>query len=287
MSDPHTGRRIERDERIVSAANPTIKLARSLLRRRARQRERVLLVEGIRAISAAIQHGAPIRAVLIDERRRDHITASDITLLRSAVNRLLFVEPSLFESIADTEQPQPVIAICEMPKRPLPSSSDLILAVDGLRDPGNLGTLIRAAAAAGADGVALLPDTVDAFNPKSVRASAGAIFAIPVASFRDIEHVHAMCFDVKPTIVLADGDGATRYDEIDWTGPSMVVIGGEARGASNDSRTYADIVARIPIAAGVDSLNAALAGGIFLFEARRQRGSHGRNTRTDADSLLG
>lgn len=287
MSDLQRDQGPRRDEHIVSAANPTIKLARSLLRRRVRQRERAILVEGTRAITAALNQGATLRAVLIDEGRRDQIDAAAMLDLRAAVSRLLFVTPDLFISFADTEHPQPVIAICEMPKSEIPATSSFVLVIDGIRDPGNLGTLIRAAAAAGIDGVALLPGTVDQFNSKSIRASAGSVFAIPVSTFRNVEHVSTQCFEQRPTVVVADGDGDQLYDSVDWKSPSMLIIGGEASGSGEQTRTYADIVARIPIVDAVESLNAALAGGIMLFEARRQRGADPRNTRTDADSALG
>jgi RNA methyltransferase, TrmH family len=276
-----------RDEHIVSAANPTVKLARSLLRRRVRHRERAILVEGFRAISTAVHQGATIRAVMIDAGRQEQVTGQQLLELRSAVSRILFIAPELFKSVADTEHPQPIIAICDMPETELPSSSTFVLAIDSLRDPGNLGTLIRAAAAAGVDAVALLHGTVDVFNPKTIRASAGAVFSIPIGSFPDIAHVVEQCFSSHPAIVIADGAGEQDYDTIDWTAPSLLIIGGEAEGAGKASRTYADVVARIPIETGVESLNAALAGGIILFEARRQRDTKRRNVRTDADSALG
>ncbi|HUG14518.1 MAG TPA: RNA methyltransferase [Thermomicrobiales bacterium] len=287
MSDSLSDDRLRRDEHIVSPSNPTVKLARSLSRRRVRQRERAILVEGMRAISSAMSQGAALRAVMIDRDRRAQVAEDDVQVLRAAVDRLLFIEPELFDSIADAEHPQPVIAICGMPRVEIPPDSTFVLAIDGVRDPGNLGTLIRTAAAAGIDGVAVLPGAVDLYNPKVIRASAGALFAIPVASFPSIERVGAQCFAERPTIVLADGEGDVTHDAVAWTTPTLLVIGGEASGAGEEARTYADVVARISIESEVESLNAAVAGAIFLFEARRQRDAAGRNRRTDADFVWG
>jgi len=259
------------DELITSPANPTIKLARSLHRRRMRHRERAILVEGTRAIQSASEHGAGIRALLIDASRAGDIDPSLLSSLRESAGRVLLVEPTLFQQVTDTEHPQPLVAICAMPDNPLPIDSTFVVALDGVRDPGNLGTLLRSSAAAGADGVALLHGSVDPFNPKAIRASVGAVFAQPLQSFAAVSEVIDNCFLKRPIVVVADSDGELAYDAIDWTQPSLLIIGGEAEGVSEEVRTYADVVASIPMAPGVESLNAAVAGSIVAFEIARQR----------------
>lgn len=263
-----------RDELITSSANPTIKLARSLHRKKVRHRERAILVEGIRAIRTAHGFGVHIRALLIDVSRSSDVAQTELTLLRAAADRALLVEPSLFEQIADTEHPQPMIAICEMRDQRLPPDCTFVLAVDGVRDPGNLGTLVRSAAAAGADGVALLPGSVDPYNPKVVRATSGTLFAIPLQTFNSIGDVATNCFLKRPAIVVSDSDGEQIYDEVDWTRPALIVVGGEASGADERVRTYADVLVRIPMAEGIESLNAAVAGSIIAFEVARRRRSN-------------
>ncbi len=259
------------DELITSPANPTIKLARSLHRRRMRHRERAILVEGTRAIQTATEHGAGIRALLIDASRADDIDPSLLSSLRESAGRVLLVDPSLFQQVTDTEHPQPLVAICAMPDNPLPIDSTFVVALDGVRDPGNLGTLLRSSAAAGADGVALLHGSVDPWNPKAIRASVGAVFALPLQSFATVNDIADTCFLKPPIVVIADSDGERAYDAVDWTQPALLVIGGEAEGVSEDVRTYADIVVAIPMAPGVESLNAAVAGSIIAFEVARQR----------------
>jgi TrmH family RNA methyltransferase len=260
-----------RIEHITSPTNSTLKLARSLHRRRSRYRERAILIEGIRALTAALDFHADIQIVVLDHARRDQIDPLLFNRVVSAARRVISVDSHLFEEIADTEQPQGIIGIATMPDSRLPNDSTLVLAVDGVQDPGNLGTLIRSAAAAGADGVALLPSTVDPFSPKVVRASAGTVFAIPIGHFPSPPRIVEAAFSSRPTVVIAEGSADSAYDTHDWRQPTLLIIGGEARGASETTRTYAHSIVSIPMHAGVESLNAGVAGAILLFEAARQR----------------
>ncbi len=136
---------------------------------------------------------------------------------------------------------------------------------------GTSGHSSRSSAAAGADGVAILHGSVDPYNPKAVRASVGAIFALPIQSFAAVEDISDRCFLERPNVVVADSDAELSYDAVDWTQPSLLIIGGEAEGVSPEVRTYADIAVSIPMAPGVESLNAAVAGSIVAFEIARQR----------------
>lgn len=266
-------RPIQPDALITSPTNPTIKLARSLHRRRSRERERALLVEGVRALDAAIAAGAPVRAVLVDDARRDDIAPALIDRL-AAQARVLHVEHALFQSITLTEHPQPLAAIVGMPDLPVPDDATLVLVIDGVRDPGNLGTMIRSAAAVGADAVVLLPDTADLTNPKAVRATAGSLFSVPIRRFSTAERAVEALFIERPVVAIADADAEHAYDDVDWRRPAAIIIGGEAFGASDESRTYADLGVSIPIQPGVESLNAGVAASILLFEvARRRRAS--------------
>lgn len=255
---------------VTSPANPTIKLARSLHRRRIRERERVLLVEGVRSLDAVLTHGASVRTILIDAARYPEIDPTLIERLPSST-RIVQVEHGLFETIALTEHPQPVVAIVETPDLAAPDDCNFVLAIDGVRDPGNLGTIIRSAAAAGVDAVVLLPGTTDPTNPKAVRATAGALYAIPVQQVRSIEDAVETFFSERPIVAIADAAAELIYDAVDWRRPTVLVIGGEAFGAADSTRTYADIAVRIPIEAGVESLNAAVAASILLFEVARSR----------------
>jgi len=258
------------DDVITSSANPTIKLARSLHRRKSRERERAVLVEGLRSIEAALSSGATPRAFLIDAAHSSELPASLIERYAQRA-RVLLVEHELFLSATLTEHPQPVAAIVSMPDLPAVRDATLVLAVDGVRDPGNLGTMIRSAAAAGADAVVLLPGTADPFNPKAIRSTAGALFQIPILRVGSIEFAVDRLFAQQPSVLVADANAERSYDEVDWNTPTVIVVGGEAFGVSEESRTYAGMSVMIPIQPGVESLNAGVAASILLFEAVRHR----------------
>jgi TrmH family RNA methyltransferase len=258
------------DELVTSVANPAIRFARSLQRRRNRERERAALVEGLRAISTALDYGATLRLLVIDADRAGQLPRRELSRLRDAAGRVVYAASAPFLALADTDHPQPLIAVFEQPSRPIIYPASLVVALDAVRDPGNLGTLVRAALAAGVDGLALLPESVDPFNLKALRASAGTLFGAAVESFTDLGAV-AQRFAAPPIVVVADAGAPVDYDTFDWTQPTLLVVGGEAHGVSDTPRTYADVSVRIPMAAGVESLNAGVAGAVLLFEAARQR----------------
>ena len=222
-------------------------------RRRNRERERAALVEGVRAIATALDFGARLRLLIVDAERAGQLPKREFTRMRDAAGRVLYAAGVPFASVADTEHPQPVIAVFELPAREMPRAASLVVALDAIRDPGNLGTLVRAAVAAGVDGVALLPESVDAFNPKAIRASAGTIFGAATPAFSDIATAAASCFTTQPRVVVADAHAYLRYDAFDWTQPVLLVVGSEAHGVGTGPRTYANASVRIPMAAGVES----------------------------------
>jgi TrmH family RNA methyltransferase len=256
---------------VTSVANPAIRFARALQRRRNRERERAALVEGVRAISTGLDFGARLRLLIVDAERAGQLPKRDLTRMRAAADRVVYAASAPFASVADTEHPQPVIAVFELPALEMPYPATLVVALDAIRDPGNLGTLVRAAVAAGADGLALLPESVDALNPKAIRASAGAIFGVSAPTFPDLATASERCFATRPAVVVADAHADTAYDAFDWTQPVLLVVGGEAHGVGAGPRTYADVAVRIPMAASIESLYAAVAGAVLLFEAARQR----------------
>ena len=254
-------------ERITSAANPAIALVRSLSRRDRRAEERAFVVEGQRAVADAIGTGAQPRLVLLREGSEHLVPASTLP----PETRVRIVEARLFDRLSDVQTPQGVLAVFPIPERePIPGNAPpLTLIVDRLRDPGNLGTLLRAAAGAGVDAVYLTPESVDPWNAKVVRAGMGAHFRVPIRLFdaaaRDVLQQRL------PLRVVATADASRSYDSVDWTGPAAVIIGGEAEGVSEGLITWSTGAAAIPLAAGVESLNAAMAGAVVLFEAARQR----------------
>lgn len=254
------------DEVIRSVANPTVASVRSLQRRDTRARERAFVVEGRRAVTDALAAGALPRILLVREGERLAFLGELGGI--SAPVRVVAERP--FASLSDTVSPQGVLAVFSFPDpAPAAGAIPLALVLDRIRDPGNLGTLLRAAAGAGVTGVYLSAASVDPFNPKVVRAAMGAHFRVPLRAL-DGEAAAELRRDV-PLRVLAAADAPTAYHALDWRGPAAVIVGSEAEGVGSDVADLATARAGIPLAAGVESLNAAVAGAVVLFEAARQR----------------
>ncbi len=186
--------------------------------------------------------------------------------LRPAEEGAWSVSETVLAACADTQTPQGVLAV--VPLVHLSPRPGLILILDQIRDPGNLGTLLRSAEAAGVGQVLLTPGTVDPYNPKVVRGAMGAHFRLPV----DGLDWPAIAGQVAGRAVwLADAAGEVAYDAVDWTQPSALIVGGEAAGAGEEAVALATGRVSIPMAGGVESLNAAMAATAILFEAARQQ----------------
>jgi TrmH family RNA methyltransferase len=178
------------------------------------------------------------------------------------------VSQAVMNACSGTETPQGLLAVVPIPDLPRPERPTLTLILDRLRDPGNLGTLLRTALAAGVDHVLVAPGTVDATNPKAVRAAMGAHFHLPLAATRWNKIPKAVA---GSRVYLAAVEGGTPYTEVDWIEPVALIVGGEAAGAGPQAHALADAQVAIPLAGEVESLNAAVAAAVILFEVVRQR----------------
>jgi TrmH family RNA methyltransferase len=257
---------------ITSPANPRIKEARKLQRRRARYAQRQLLLEGVRLVRDALHAGVTPHVVFYVPAMADNPAAAD--LLTDLARRGVETVPcsaQVFATLAETETPQGIAAVLPLPRlaAPPPGARTLSLLLDQVRDPGNAGTLLRSAAAAGVELVIFAPGTVDPYNEKALRAGMGAHFRLPLLMCDTWEAVEAT-LDPRQQLYLAETGAAQLYDQVDWTAPVALIIGGEAAGAGAVARRRAQPVA-IPMARATESLNAAVAGAVILFEAARQR----------------
>jgi TrmH family RNA methyltransferase len=171
---------------------------------------------------------------------------------------------------SDTQTPQGILLVLPIRKLPVSDQVDYIFIPDGVRDPGNLGTMLRTAAAAGAD-LALIPEgNADVFAPKVVRAAMGAHFFLPVRSLSWVE-IQEMVEEKSLHVYLGDVGTGKVYHQVNYRTPLALIIGGEATGASEHARKLADRLIHIPMSGEVESLNAATAAAILLFEINRQR----------------
>jgi TrmH family RNA methyltransferase len=243
---------------ISSVQNPKIKLARSLASRKGRQAAGLFLVEGTKLMAEALAWGrVPGMTFATAEWWASH---------PEVPGERYEVPATVLAALATTETPDPVVGVFPLPPEPaLPKG--LVVVAHKLQDPGNLGTIIRSADAAGASAVVITPDTVDPFGPKAVRATMGSLFHLPVlrmglAAFRAAWQgpIYAMTLD-----------GASSLYGFGFQGDAAFLIGNEGAGLAPEDAAIADHRVMIPMAGHAESLNAAMAATICLFEAARQR----------------
>jgi len=255
---------------ITSIANEKVKYVHSLYRRRNRYRERLFVIEGVRLVREAFRAGIVPALVFYSEA-----LAGGQELLAEMQKRgtpAFAVSEGVMKALADTVSPQGILAVVPFVELAPPPGPSLVLIVDGLRDPGNLGSILRSANAAGVEQVILAPKTVDPYNPKVVRGAMGAHFRLPTAALGWPEIAETLA---GVQVLLADARGGQIYYEVDWTKPSALIIGGEAHGSSREARELAAAAIAIPMHSGAESLNAAVAASVILFEAARQRRGEG------------
>ncbi len=255
---------------ITSLHNERVKLVRALQSHgKTRREEGRVVLEGVRLIADAVAAGAQPDFVLYSPDAIEGSPGAGLfdTLSRHHVT-CLEVTPEVMAHAADTQSPQGMIAVVALPQLTAPEPLTLILILDGVADPGNLGTILRTATAAGVDLVVLAPGCVDPFNPKVLRSGMGAHFRVPIVrrSWAEITQAYGHL-----PMYLADASGTRSYYQVDWTHPAVMIIGGEARGADQQARALATETISIPMEKGAESLNAAIASAVILFEIRRQR----------------
>jgi TrmH family RNA methyltransferase len=252
---------------ITSAQNPKLKLARSLMRRpKERHEARAFVTEGVRLVEEALSAGWPIQFVLFTPG----LSERGLALVKKLGAKGVEVEQvsdGLLNTISETETSQGLLAVLEYSTLALPHPLDFALIADSIRDPGNLGTLLRTAAAAGVQAVFLPPETTDAFAPKVLRAGMGAHFQLPIHSL-SWDEIRIATEPLK--VFLADMQGSPCW-QTDFSLPLALIVGGEAEGATPAARTLADETVSIPMPGQVESLNAGVAGAVLMFEVVRQR----------------
>lgn len=252
---------------ITSSQNATIKLVRALMgRARERRAAGLFVVEGVRLVEEAANRDWKFETVLYDASLSTR-GRLQVESLKSRGVEVEEISEILMKSLSETETPQGILAVLHFVRLPITNSLNFILIPDQIRDPGNLGTLLRSAAATGVQAVLLPPETMDAFAPKVVRAGMGAHFRVPIREMNwdDIE------IQTKGMqMYLAEMDGTSCW-ETDLRQPLALIIGGEAEGASEEARKLAAQKISIPMAGNVESLNAGVAGAVLMFEVVRQR----------------
>ena len=253
---------------ITSTANPHVKHIRSLVRfRKERTRERLFIAEGVRLVAEILDHLSPHTLLYVPEQLQ---TTARGRIMHDQIQHEAFAYPTtaqILAELSDVETPQGVIAAVPQLKL-TPQHRSLVLILDGVQDPGNVGTLLRSALASGVDQVIALHGSADVWSPKVVRAGMGAHLRMPLladVTWADIKaDLHELAWYAAVQSALLN------YDQADWRKPTAIIIGNEANGVS-DAVLHDCQPITIPMLGHVESLNAAIAGSVMLFEAARQR----------------
>jgi TrmH family RNA methyltransferase len=257
---------------ITSVHNPRIQAVRKLqTQAKVRRKEQAFVIEGVRLAEESLHARWTAQQVFytdqLDERGKAVVDGFS-TLVVPAEQ----VTGAVMKAVSETETPQGLLVVLKMHLLPIPAFPNFLLILDGMRDPGNLGAILRVAAGAGVQAVLLAPGSVDAWSPKVLRAGMGAHFHLPVhsLSWQDIT-LSLKRPDHSLQVYLADSAGGIEYTDADFCSPMALIVGGEASGAGSESLTLADQKVHIPMPVGSESLNAAIAAGILLYEIVRQR----------------
>jgi TrmH family RNA methyltransferase len=254
---------------ISSTHNPKLKLIRALQGRAKERRESgAFIAEGVRLVEEAVNSNWKFRFALYDETLSER-GRSQVEGLRSQGVDVEEVSTSLMKLLSETESPQGIVAVLELNQLPLTNHPNFILIPDKIRDPGNLGTLLRTAAAASVQAVLIPPETTDAFAPKVLRSGMGAHFRLPIHSM-SWDEILRFCDSANQRIYLADMDGQSCW-ETDLCQPLALIIGNEAEGASESAKQLANQKISIPMNGNIESLNAGVAGSVLMLEVVRQR----------------
>ncbi len=253
---------------LTSISNPKVKHIKALQARSRNRREtKAFVVEGVRLVEEALNADWEAQLIFYTEDLSQRgMEIVDAYRQRDAEVKLVSTE--VMRTVSDTQTPQGILATLPMDQVQPPTELNFVLVLDNVRDPGNMGTLLRTAMAAKADTVLLPPGNADPFAPKVLRAGMGAHFALSIqtGTWEAVREI------VKPfQVFLSDAAGMHIYSQTDLTGPIALIIGGEADGAGPEARSLADHTLSIPMPGGIESLNASAAGAILMFEIVRQR----------------
>ena len=258
-------------EAITSDRNPLLKDIRRAVSRGSLTEDGFAVAESFHLLEEALAADCEVGSVMVAESVKSTVAAHLRGLRKS---RVIAVRDSIFATLASTESTRGVIALVRPPAWTLDQllrGKALVVVLDGVQDPGNAGAILRAAEAFGATGAAFLKGSVSPYNPKSLRASAGSIFRLPIVAAAD-ENLLLAAFDQRGVALYAASPRAARsLVDADLSGRAAIAIGSEGRGISPKLAEHATGI-KIPTS-GVESLNAAVAAGVLLYEARRQRTS--------------
>jgi len=259
------------DRLITSLTNETVKAVRALHMRKEREQTGRFLAEGLKFIGEALDQGRAPRLLLVGDQARPHALLDRAKAeTRVSGGEVLVVTHAILEKISRRDNPQTVLGVFEQAFTPLdqldPAGSACWVALEEVRDPGNLGTIIRTADAAGCGGVVLVGDCVDPFSVEAVRATMGSVFAVSISKATQDEFL-AWRAGWSGSVVGTRLDATTDYRQAKLTAPALILMGNEQQGLTDRLAAACDVNVKIPMRGRADSLNLAIATGVMVYAA--------------------
>lgn len=261
---------------ITSSQNKVIKEVKALSKKRDRTKKGLFIAEGLRFVQSAVEVKAGIDLILYSESifRTEEGSSFVKELEAKEQYKILEVEEKLMVELSDTQSPQGILAVVQQPRWQWDNvikENGFIMVLDRVQDPGNLGTIIRTADAAGVDGIVTIKGTVDVFNPKVLRSTMGSIFELPVIEGLEWDALEAKLKDNEYTVLATALEDSVEYDSLDYRSSTAMIIGNEANGISSEILESVDHRIIIPIVGSAESLNAGVAAAVVMYEVLRQR----------------
>ena len=260
---------------IQSNQNNTIKEIKALHLKKNRDAQGLYFIEGIRFVSDAIDNGQTIVKVIISDKLESLNGGGQlIERVTAACDDCSLVPEKLFKEISDTQTPQGILAVLKKSEFVFDTvirQGNSVVILDSLQDPGNVGTIIRTADAAGVSAVILTKGSVDLFSPKVIRSTMGSVFHIPIFEGLFINEAIGLLKEAGYKVIASHLDGKNNYYDEDLIGKSAIIVGNEANGISNETAELADRLVKIPMPGKAESLNASVAASIMIYEIVRQK----------------
>lgn len=260
---------------ISSSSNGLIKDVNSLKLKKYREEKKQFLIEGIRFVDEAIREKVEIVRVLISEKLLEVKGGKEILgRIKAGHYETFTLSDKLIRELSDTENPQGILAVVSMRSYELCdiiADNSFIIVIDSLQDPGNMGTIVRTADAAGATGIVFSKGCVDLYNPKVLRSTMGSIFHIPLYFSNNLTETIDTLKAKKIKTYAAHLKGEQHYFNINMRDSVALIIGNEANGISDEVSLHADALVKIPMPGKSESLNASVAASLLMYEVVRQR----------------
>lgn len=259
---------------ITSSSNKIIKNIKLLHKKKDRWKARRFFIEGIRSVEQCIKAGSKIVHIVYSAELLNQDGDSFLSDIENENYDIYKVPEKIFKGLSDTDNPQGILAVVEFNECLLEDvfkEENFFIILDRVKDPGNLGTIIRTADAFGANGVIVTSGCVDVYNPKTIRSTMGSIFQIPIVHMDDIIEVIDILKSKDINIISSSLDTDKYSYDIDFKSDCALVVGNEAKGISKGVIDASDELVKIPMTGRAESLNAAIASGVLMYEVLRQR----------------